>query len=553
VNEFPVRFGPYVLLRSLSEGGMGEVFLAMSGPPGLETFCVIKRILQERRGDAEFLRRFHHEADIARRLVHGNIVQTHAVGDIEGEPFIAQEFVDGHDLQELLDRAASEGRPMPVAAAVQVACEVARGLAYAHDFENLELIHRDVTPGNIRITYAGEVKLLDFGIARSELSAGLTVPGQRWGKLAFMSPEQARNRSLDRRSDIYTLGLVLWTMLTGRPVGTTMDGDRVVAPPTDRQRLLEDLLKRDPPAPSRLSSAVPVALDEVVARALAKRCEARFANAADLAAALAPFASVVPSGEAILAELMQGSFDARAERAERAELVSVARRTLRAGTAPAEAASAAPAAVASVTAAPGKRRSRRKAAAQAGGRGWHVVALAITGALLVVGFLAYDFLHLRRASDAPEPAAAVGMPAAPSAILAPESAAPAAAPLPATVPAQANAPAAPPANSRPAVPTGGAAIHSSRPSPDASLAERTALLERAQAAFDEGNLDRAQSEARHAAALGNHEADALLGAIAFKRGNLDEAERLLSKALARDPGNARIARQLQLVRAKQGP
>jgi tetratricopeptide (TPR) repeat protein len=540
VNEFPVRFGPYVLLRSLSEGGMGEVLLAMSGPPGLETLCVIKRILQERRSDAEFLRRFHHEADIARRLVHGNIVQTHAVGDIEGEPFIAQEFVDGHDLQELLDRAASEGRPMPVAAAVQVACEVARGLAYAHDFENLELIHRDVTPGNIRITYAGEVKLLDFGIARSELSAGLTVPGQRWGKLAFMSPEQARNRSLDRRSDIYTLGLVLWTMLTGRPVGTTLDGERVVAPSTDRQRLLEDLLKRDPPAPSRLSSAVPVALDEVVARALAKRCEARFANAADLAAALAPFASVVPSGEAILAELMQGSFDARAERAERAELVSVARRTLRAGTAPAEAVSAAPAAVASVTAAPGKRRSRRKAAAQAGGRGWHVVALAIMGALLVAGFLAYDFLHLRRAIDAPEPAATVGLPAAPTV-------------APGAVPALAGAPSAAPGNSRPVVPTGGAAMHSPRPSTEGSLAERTALLDRAQAAFDEGNLDRAQSEARRAAALGSHEADALLGAIAFKRGNLDEAERLLSKALARDPDNSRIARQLQLVRAKQGP
>jgi serine/threonine-protein kinase len=552
VNEFPVRFGPYVLLRSLSEGGMGEVVLAMSGPPGLETLCVIKRILQERRGDAEFLRRFHHEADMARRLVHGNIVQTHAVGEIEGEPFIAQEFVDGHDLQELLDRAASEGRPMPVAAAVQVACEVACGLAYAHDFESLELIHRDVTPGNIRITYAGEVKLLDFGIARSELSAGLTVPGQRWGKLAFMSPEQARNRSLDRRSDIYTLGLVLWTMLTGRPVGTTVDGDRVVAPSTDRQRLLEDLLKRDPPAPSRLSSAVPVALDEVVARALAKRREVRFANAADLAAALAPFASVVPSGEAILAELMQGSFDARAERAERAELVSVAQRTLPAGTAPAEAVVAAPAAIASAAAAPGQRRSRRRAA-QAAGRGWHVVALAIMGALLVAGFLAYDFLHLRRATDVSEPAAVVGVPAPPSASLAPASAAPTVAPVPAAVPAQASAPAAPPANSRPVVPTGGATMHSSRPSPDASLAERTALLERAQAAFDEGNLDRAQSEARRAAALGSHEADALLGAIAFKRGNLDEAEHLLSKALARDPGNPRIARQLQLVRAKQGP
>ncbi len=329
-------------------------------------------------------------------------------------------------------------------------------------------------------------------------------------------------------------------MLTGRPVGTTLDGERVVAPSTDRQRLLEDLLKRDPPAPSRLSSAVPVALDEVVARALAKRCEARFANAADLAAALAPFASVVPSGEAILAELMQGSFDARAERAERAELVSVARRTLRAGTAPAEAVSAAPAAVASVTAAPGKRRSRRKAAAQAGGRGWHVVALAIMGALLVAGFLAYDFLHLRRAIDAPEPAATVGLPAAPTV-------------APGAVPALAGAPSAAPGNSRPVVPTGGAAMHSPRPSTEGSLAERTALLDRAQAAFDEGNLDRAQSEARRAAALGSHEADALLGAIAFKRGNLDEAERLLSKALARDPDNSRIARQLQLVRAKQGP
>jgi tetratricopeptide (TPR) repeat protein len=171
-----------------------------------------------------------------------------------------------------------------------------------------------------------------------------------------------------------------------------------------------------------------------------------------------------------------------------------------------------------------------------------VVALAIMGALLVVGFLAYDFLHLRRASDAPESAAAVGVPAAPTV-----------APVPGAVPALAGAPSAPPVNSRPVVPIGGAAMHSPRPSTEGSLAERTALLDRAQTAFDEGNLDRAQSEARRAAALGSHEADALLGAIAFKRGNLDEAERLLSKALARDPGNARIARQLQLVRAKQGP
>ena len=552
MNDFPVRFGSYVLLRSLSEGGMGEVFLAMSGLPGLETLCVIKRILQERRGDAEFLRRFRHEADIARRLVHGNIAQTHAVGEISGEPFIAQEFVDGHDLQELLDRAAGEGRPIPVAAAVQVACQVARGLAYAHDFEGLELVHRDVTPGNIRVTYAGEVKLLDFGIARSELSAGLTVPGQRWGKLAFMSPEQARNRPLDRRSDIYALGLVLWTMLTGRPVGTTIQGDRVVAPSTDRQRLLEDLLKHDPPAPSRLSSAVPVALDEVVARALAKRCEARFANAADLAAALAPFGSVVPSGEAILAELMLGSFDARAERAERAELVSSAQRALRTRATPVSVAVPTPAAMASAMVPPVKRRSRRRASAQAAGRNWRVVFAAVMGALLVVGVLVYDLLRLRQAGDEPAPAAAVIAPATPSAIPAPESAVPAPAASAAVVP-QATMPSVLPRDSRLAVPTGGATTHSTRPVPEASPPDKTALLERAQAAFDAGNLDRAQSEARRAATLGNNEADALLGAIAFKRGDLDEAERLLGKALARDPGNARITRQLQLVRAKQGP
>jgi len=528
---------------------MGEVFLAMSGPPGLETLCVVKRILPERRGDPNFLRRFRHEADLARRLVHGNIVQTHSVGEIDGEPFIAQEFVEGHDLQKLLDHAASARRPIPVAASVQVACEVARALAYAHDFAGLELVHRDVTPGNIRVTYAGEVKLLDFGIARSELAADLTAPGQRWGKLAFMSPEQARNRPLDRRTDIYTLGLVLWAMLTGRQLGTTIDGDRVVAPSTDKQRFLDDILKRDPPPPSRLNPSVPVALDQVVARALAKRCEGRFANASDLAAALAPFASVVPSGEAILSELLQDSFDAEAERAERAALVAAAQRTLRAGTAPATVSEPPAASRTGTAASPAGHRGRRRAAARAAGRGWWIVLLSILGALLVAGFLAYDFLRLRRNWDAPEPAAAASAPASAPQAPVPEVVAP-----PAAVPRPGAATVSPEslAQSQPAAPAAEAATRSPRPSPDASLAEKTALLERAQAAFDEGNLDRAQNEARRAAALGNREADALLGAIAFKRGHLDQAERLLSRALERDPGNPRIARQLQVVRARRG-
>ena len=202
---------------------------------------------------------------------------------------------------------------------------------------------------------------------------------------------------------------------------------------------------------------------------------------------------------------------------------------------------------------PAGREGRRRAAAQTAGRSWWVVLLAILGAILVAGLLAYDFLHLRRAPEATWPTAAAGAPPASSAAAAPDGLAPSAAvPPPVAATAPAPAPAEPVAKSQPAASAREAAIRLPRPNPEASAARRTALLERAQTAFDEGNLDRAQSEARRAVALGSHEADALLGAIAFKRGHLDEAERLLSKALQRDPGNPHIARQLQVVRARQG-
>ena len=194
---------------------------------------------------------------------------------------------------------------------------------------------------------------------------------------------------------------------------------------------------------------------------------------------------------------------------------------------------------------PAERRGRRKTAAQAAGRGWHVVLLVILGALVVAGLLAYDFLHLRRAADAPEPAMARFAEPSP-ATAAPPLARSTALPQPAAAQTPTQAHSETLGNSSPGTTTGSAGeIRVPRPSPEASL-------ERAQAAFDEGNLDRAQSEAHRAAASGNREADGLLGAIAFKRGHLAEAERLLSKALERDPGNFRIARQLQAVRAKQG-
>jgi tetratricopeptide (TPR) repeat protein len=202
---------------------------------------------------------------------------------------------------------------------------------------------------------------------------------------------------------------------------------------------------------------------------------------------------------------------------------------------------------------PAGREGRRRAAAQTAGRSWWVVLLAILGALLVAGLLAYDFLHLRRAPEATWPTAAAGAAPASSAAAAPEGLAPSAAvPPPVAATAPAPAPAESVAKSQPAASAGEAAIRLPRPDPEASAAERTALLERAQTAFDEGNLDRAQNEARRAVALGSREADPILGAIAFKRGYLDEAERLFSKALQHDPGNPHIARQLEVVRARQG-
>jgi tetratricopeptide (TPR) repeat protein len=224
---------------------------------------------------------------------------------------------------------------------------------------------------------------------------------------------------------------------------------------------------------------------------------------------------------------------------------------MRAGAAPSDASAPRPASPAEAGALPAERRGRRRTAAQAAGRGWHVVLLVILGALVVAGLLAYDFLHLRRAADAPEPAMAGFAETSPAAAapLAPSPALPQ--PAASQPPAQAHSETL--GNSSLSAPAGSAGeIRAPRPSPEASRAESTNLLEQAQAAFDEGNLDRAQSEARRAAGLGNREADGLLGAIAFKRGHLAEAARLLSKALERDPGNSRIARQLQAVRAKQG-
>jgi eukaryotic-like serine/threonine-protein kinase len=169
--------------------GMGQIHLALAGQRGLETVCVIKRLRSELRLRAADIESFRHEADLARRLVHSNLVHTHAVDEVKGEVFLVQEYVEGQDVSALLDKLAAQSRRLPVAASVYAACSILRGLEYAHDFDGLGLVHRDINPPNIRISYEGEVKLLDFGIALSKLQGEDATRGRGAGKLAYMAPE----------------------------------------------------------------------------------------------------------------------------------------------------------------------------------------------------------------------------------------------------------------------------------------------------------------------------------------------------------------------------
>jgi serine/threonine protein kinase len=325
IGDFPERFGPYVLLRSLGRGGMGTVALAIFGSAGAEKLCVVKRLLPEHRGRADFVRRFRDEAELVRRLSHGNLVETYAVGEIEGEPFIAQAFVEGHDLSEVVLRAEEKGESFSVPLAVYIVRELARGLAFAHDFENLNLVHRDINPPNVRLTYGGEVKLLDFGLATSLLKRQMTEPGSQWGKVAYMAPEQMQDGAIDRRADIYVLGVLLWELVTGDRTHGHADEMPV---PEDFGAALARLALRELPPASRRNPQVPTALDTVIAKAAAPSRDDRFVNAGELRAALMPFLPTDFDAEAALANLLGRLFKREREKAERDHLVEESRHLL---------------------------------------------------------------------------------------------------------------------------------------------------------------------------------------------------------------------------------
>ncbi|MDP3232953.1 MAG: protein kinase [Myxococcales bacterium] len=218
----PQRFGRYTLLRPLSMGGMGEIFLArLEGAQGFEKLCVIKKILPHLAQDKDFVDRFVDEARILVKLSHGNIAQVLDMGLHEGAPYIALEFIDGKDLRRVVARAHERALTLPLSFILYVATRLLDALAYAHrkkgdEGKELNLVHRDVSPQNILISYEGEVKVIDFGLAKSTMSATHTHPSIVLGKFLYMSPEQARHQKADKRSDLYAVGLCLYELIAGK-------------------------------------------------------------------------------------------------------------------------------------------------------------------------------------------------------------------------------------------------------------------------------------------------------------------------------------------------
>ncbi len=281
----PEAFGKYYLLDRVAVGGMAEVFRAKSfGHSGFEKIVVIKRILERFAEDPEFVEMFIDEAKLSVQLMHPNIAQIYDFGKIDTNFFIAMEAVDGKDLKTLLRRLAQRRERLPLEMACYVAHQVSRGLEYAHSRSDkmglpLNIVHRDISPSNVLLSYDGHVKIVDFGIAHADSATSQSEAGVLKGKYSYMSPEQASGLPVDHRSDIFSTGICLWEMLTG---------NRLFRRQTDIETL-EAIKAGQVPLPSAYHPAVPPELDEICLIALGRSPDVRYQDASELQRALGDF------------------------------------------------------------------------------------------------------------------------------------------------------------------------------------------------------------------------------------------------------------------------
>ena len=274
----PVPFGKYYLLERINVGGMAEVFKAKTfGVEGFERLLAVKRILPNIAEDEEFITMFIDEAKIAVQLQHANIAQIFDLGKVDDSFFIALEYVHGRDLRSIFDRMRNKAESLPISMACYVTMQVCEGLDYAHNKRDaqgreLYLVHRDISPQNVLIGYEGEVKLIDFGIAKAAGKASKTQAGILKGKFGYMSPEQVRGLPIDKRSDIFAVGIVLYELLTG---------ERLFIGESDFSTL-EKVRNVEIQPPSSYNKKIPQELERVVLKALARDPDDRYANAIDL-------------------------------------------------------------------------------------------------------------------------------------------------------------------------------------------------------------------------------------------------------------------------------
>jgi len=282
VPDYPVlaHFGRFEILGRIARGGMAEVYLARDrDEQGEARHLVVKRVLPEMEDNPDFIAMFLDEGRTAVRLYHQNVCHVYECGEIDGTTFMALEWVWGPPLQEIIDRMAARDGCIPWPIAVEILAQVAAALHYVHHAKGvggkpLGIVHRDVSPQNVMLSWGGGVKLLDFGIAKT--SGDITTGGAAVGKYGYMSPEQAQSHPMDQRSDLFALGIVLYEALTGRPL-------------YDRPTLLDTLqaIVREPvPSLRAARPELPEALEHVLRRALAKDPAHRFQSAGEMRAAL---------------------------------------------------------------------------------------------------------------------------------------------------------------------------------------------------------------------------------------------------------------------------
>ena len=299
-------FGKYFLMKKLAAGGMGEIYLAkQQGPAGFQKILVVKKILAHLTENKEFIEAFLGEARLAAQMNHRNVVQVFELGEESGAYFIAMEYVAGKSLRDVIDVAIKKKEKLHPEHCRLIAEMICDGASYAHNLtdmtgRSLNLVHRDLNPQNVLVSYTGDVKVIDFGIAKSEMSTVKTEAGMIKGKFVYMSPEQSMAKKLDKRSDIFAIGITLYEMLTG--INPFHKNNIVLT--------LEAVQRYDPPPPSEYDPSY-APFDPIVAKALAKDRDRRYGDASEMMDDLRRV--VLPRPTERVAQLMQRIFRAQVE------------------------------------------------------------------------------------------------------------------------------------------------------------------------------------------------------------------------------------------------